>query len=103
MTKSPILNAFAASFYITLIALFMYFGTKHIPREDTVLAPIAMISLFTLSAALMGYFFCYTPLQLYFDGKKKQAVQLFLQTVAVFGVFTIVMLTLLFLGVGSGG
>lgn len=101
MAKSPILYASAASLYIILIALFMSFGTKHIPREDTIFAPIAMISLFTLSAAVMGYLFCYQPAALYFDGKKKQAVQLFLQTVAVFGVFTIVVLTLLFLGVGG--
>ena len=35
---------------------------------------------------------------LYFDGKKKAAVTLFLQTVAVFGVLTAVALGLLFSG-----
>ncbi len=100
MAKSPILNALAAIFYIILIALFMSFGTKHIPREDTIFAPIAMISLFTLSAAVMGYLFCYQPATLYFDGKKKQSVNLFLQTVLIFGAFTVVALGLLFAGVG---
>lgn len=100
MTKSPIYNASAASLYIILIGLFMNFGTKHAPKVDSLLAPIAMISLFTLSAAAMGYFFCFTPAQLYFDGKKKQAVNLFVQTVFIFGVFTVVALSLLFLGVG---
>lgn len=96
MTKSPVYNASAASLYIILIALFMSVGTKHIPKEDTVFAPIAMISLFTLSAAVMGYLFCYSPLMLYFDGKKKQSVNLFLQTVGMFAVFTGIALSLLF-------
>lgn len=99
MIKSPVYNAAAASLYIILMALFMFFGTKHIPGEDTVLAPIAMISLFTLSAAVMGYLFCYGPLMLYFDGKKKQAAQLFVQTIGMFGVFTLVALGLLFFGI----
>ena len=101
MTKSPVYNAAAASLYIISVATFMNIGMKHIPKEDTIMAPIAMISLFTLSAAAMGYFFCFSPLQLYFDGKKKLAVNLFVQTVMIFGLFTIVALSLLFLGAGK--
>lgn len=99
MTKNPLHNALAASAYITIIGLVMNWGTQYAPKEDTILAPIAIISLFTLSAAVMGYLFCYEPLQLYFDGKKKQAVQLFLKTVAIFGVLTALALGLLFSGV----
>jgi len=99
MNKNPFVNASAAACYIVLIASVMAWGTSMAPKSDTFLAPIAVISLFTLSAAVMGYLFCYTPLMMYFDGKKKQAVTLFLQTVAVFGVFTAVALGLLFSGV----
>lgn len=100
MSKNPIINAFAASLYIVAIAWVMAWGTSVSRGPDTFLAPAAVISLFTLSAAVMGYVFCYTPLMLYFDGKKKHAVQLFLQTVTVFGVLTAVALGLLFSGVG---
>jgi len=97
MTKNPASNAFAASLYIVTIALVMTWGTRIMaPKQDTFLAPIAVISLFTLSAAVMGYLFCYTPLTLYFDGKKKAAVNLFLQTVLVFGIFTALALATLF-------
>lgn len=99
MTKSPFLNAAAASFYIVLIGLVMDFGTRHAPKGYSVMAPIAVISLFTLSAAVMGYLFCYQPLQLYLDGKKKAAVNLFLQTTGVFGAITAVALGLLFFGI----
>jgi hypothetical protein len=103
MTKNPIINGLGASAYIVLVASVMNFGSKIMPHNSssTFLAPIAMISLFTLSAAVMGYIFLYQPAQLYFDGKKKQAVKLFLQTVAVFGFLTVVALTLLFTGVFS--
>jgi uncharacterized membrane protein len=101
MSKNPVINGLAASAYIILIASVMNWGTKMVSHPNTFLAPVAVISLFTLSAAVMGYLFCYQPAQLYFDGKKKQAVQLFLQTVLVFACITVLVLTMLFTGVFS--
>lgn len=99
MTKNPIYNALAAEGYIALIGFIMYYGTEYAPKAPSFIAPVAVISLFTLSAAVMGYIFCYTPAILYFDGKKKAAVELFLQTVAGFAVMTMGLLVLLFSGV----
>ncbi len=99
MTKNPILNALAASAYIVLVALVMYYGSIFAPEEDTAFAPVAIISLFTLSAAVMGYLFLYTPLTLYLAGEKASAVQLFLRTVATFAVLTLLSLILLFSGI----
>jgi hypothetical protein len=99
MTKNPFLNAFAAIGYIVLIASVMYYGTKHMKPEDSIMAPIAVVSLFTLSAAVMGYIFCYQPLLLFLDGKKKEAVDLFLKTTLIFGVITTGILLLLFSGI----
>ncbi len=99
MTKNPLLNALSAAFYIAAIGLLMDWGTKRVAPVDNVLAPIAMISLFTLSAAAMGYVFLYTPGMLYMDGKKKAAVNLFLQTIWIFGIITAVALGLLFSGI----
>jgi hypothetical protein len=71
----------------------MHYGSKNVGEtEDTLFAPIALISLFTLSAAVMGYLFLSEPVQLYLDDKKKEAVNLFVRTVAVFGGLTIVAL-----------
>jgi len=99
MTKNPFINAAAASSYIILVAFFMFYGSKLFGPKDTILAPIAMISLFTLSAAMMGYLFVYQPLQLLLDGHKKQGVDLFVRTVAVFAGITVVVFILLFFGV----
>lgn len=101
MSKNPVLNGLSALIYIVAVAFVMYFGTKNLPKEDTIFAPIAMISLFTLSAAVMGYIFGLQPVQLYLDGKKKEAVQLFLKTLMVFGFLTALMLLLLFTGAFS--
>jgi hypothetical protein len=64
-----------------------------------VYAPIVIISLFTLSAAMMGYLFLFQPLQLYLDGKKKLAVNLFIQTLATFAGLTALFLVLYFTGI----
>ena len=56
------------------------------------------LSLFTLSAAVMAYVFGYEPFQLYFDGKKKQALDLALKTIAAFAIITAIILVLLFSG-----
>ena len=66
----------------------MFFGTEHTKAGNSVVVPIAVLSLFTLSAALMGYFFLYQPVQLYLDGKKKEATSLFIRTILVFAIFT---------------
>lgn len=103
MSKNSLLNALFAAFYIVFIAIVMNYGMKLAGRsaDNSILAPIAVISLFTLSAAVMGYLFLYQPFQLYFDSKKKAAVNLFLQTVAYFGIVTILFLFLLFSGIFS--
>ncbi|CAN5164856.1 hypothetical protein BH09PAT1_BH09PAT1_6610 [soil metagenome] len=99
MTKNPFINALSASLYITAIGTFMFYGSKLFPAKDTILTPIAMIYLFTLSAAMMGYLFVYQPLILFLDGHKKKAVDLFLHTLAVFAGITALVFVLLFLGI----
>lgn len=97
MTRNPIYNALAASAYISIIASILYYAPKAAGKiDDSVFAPIAFISLFTLSAAVMGYLFLGKPIQLYLSGKKKDAVNLFLKTVAVFAGITILIFIAIF-------
>jgi hypothetical protein len=99
MTKNPLYNAAAALTYIigvvTVIRLLGIFaGDK--PDNDF-LAPIAILSLLVLSATIMAYIFFYQPSLLLLQGKHKPAAQLFLNTVAIFAGFTIlVFITMLF-------
>lgn len=99
MSKNPFQNGILASLYIFLVVSVITFAGKFADKPDSFLAPVAFISIFTLSAAVMAYLFCFQPVQLYLDGKKKQAVELFTKTLAVFGVITLLILIILFTGI----
>ena len=93
-------NALLAVGYIMIVATVMFYGSRYAQRsqaEDTVLAPIAMISLLTLSVAVMGYLFFWTPLELYLSGDKSGAVKTLLHTIATFAIMTVILLALLVL------
>jgi len=97
MSMSPFRNAFAAAVYIVLIALVMNTLTSFAPPKDTILAPITALSLFVLSAAIMGFLFVYKPFHLYFDARKREAVLFFGKTVAIFSCFTFTFVALVLL------
>jgi hypothetical protein len=88
MTKNPIINAIAAFLYIVGIVSLIWSLQDETPQPDTIFAPLAMLSLFVLSAAVMGYVFLLEPLKLYFDGEKVRAVNLFIQTTITFAILT---------------
>jgi hypothetical protein len=96
MTLNPYYNAIFALGYVTLVVSLMrlgaYFGAPDTP--DNVLIPIGMLSLFVLSATAMAYIFFYQPVMLFLDGKREDAVRLFVRTVAVFAVLTLSVLTI---------
>lgn len=94
MTTNPFLNAGAAFLYIVGLVSIMYFGSGLSGEEDHVLFPIAALSVFVLSAAVMAIVFFYQPLILFFDGKRAEAVRLVAQTVGVFACFVAVILVL---------
>ncbi|MDO8576362.1 MAG: hypothetical protein Q7R90_03535 [bacterium] len=97
MSKNPYLNALLASAYIAVMASFMYFGSQNAGGVDSVLAPIAMLSLLVLSVAVMGYLFFYQAAQLFMAGRAGEAGTFFLKTVGVFALVTFVFLALLFI------
>ncbi len=94
MTKNPILNALSASAYISVIA-FLAIYAPHVDNVKSILIPMLMLSLFTLSAAVMAFLFFYQPFQLYFSGEKKKALHLFLQTIGAFALLTLGILAFL--------
>jgi hypothetical protein len=99
MTKNPILNALSASAYIILVVSVMTFVTQPLKNKpDTFFAPITVLFVFTLSVAVMAYLFFYQPILLFIEGKKKEALSLFVKTVGIFAAFTAVVLILLFSG-----
>ena len=96
MTKNPFINALIAIVYIVLVASFMYYGGLRLAPIQGVIVPVTMLSLFVLSAALMGIIFFYNPVQMYLDGDKKNALSLLVKTVAIFASSTVLLIIALF-------
>jgi len=95
--RNPYIHAVLASLYIAILSLGMFYGTSSMQNEpDTFLAPITMISLFTLSAGVMFYLFIFEPLQLFIDDKREEAVRFFLKTLGTFAVITLIFISFLF-------
>lgn len=99
MTKNPFINAATSILYIILVSSVMFYGSGHTKSDNSVIVPIAVLSLFSLSAALMGYFFLYQPVQLYLDKKKKEATTLLARTILIFASFTGVIFALFLSGI----
>ena len=99
MSKNPLINALSASAYIILVVSVMTFVTQPLRNKpDTFFAPVTMLFVLTLSVSVMAYLFFYQPLLLFIEGKKMEAVDLFIKTVGIFAAITGVILVLLFSG-----
>jgi hypothetical protein len=92
MNKNAYYNAILASGYIAIIATFLQNGHYIFGEKDNFLSPILFLSLFVLSASIMGYLFIGEPIQLFLDGHKKQAADMFFRTVGTFAGITVLLL-----------
>jgi len=89
-----LINAFLAELYIVLLVFFIHYGVALDGETETLLAPIIMLSLFVFSAAVMGYLFLFHPIELYMQGKRKEAISLFLQTILWLGLLILLLIPL---------
>ena len=96
MTKNPYVNAFVALFYIIAVVLFIKLGGHFASTTDSLIAPVAALSLLVLSAAFMAYTFFLNPVLMYLDGQKREAVELFTRTLLSFAAVTAVILIIAF-------
>lgn len=88
MTKNPLYNAIGALVYIVIVVFAMN-AISGVERDiNMYIMPVMVVSLLTLSVAVMGYIFFYQPILLYLDGQKEKAISLFVKTTIIFGLFT---------------
>jgi hypothetical protein len=94
MTNNPFYNAGMALAYIIFVVMTINFGSRWATEqaEANLLLPIGMLSLFVLSASVMGYIFLSKPIIMFLDGKRKEAINLFVQTTLIFAAITAVIL-----------
>lgn len=91
-----LINSLLATLYIILVAMFMYYSNQGIFQiAPSIFIPIVMLMLFVLSAAITGSLIFGRPVLWYLDGKKKEALNLFIYTMAIFFILTLVIFVLL--------
>lgn len=95
MTKNPIINALIAVLYIAAVVSAIFYVSPLFPDTDgTILAPMAMLSLLTLSVAMMCLTFFYNPVALLIKGEQAHAFKLLAQTIAYFAAIAAISVTL---------
>ena len=97
MSRNPYINALLAALYIVFVVLLITYGPAYVrDKPDTILAPMAMLSLLVFSVAFMGYLFFLQPVAMYLEGQKNEAVELFTKTLSAFAVITGIILVIAF-------
>ncbi len=87
--KKPFLFATVAAVYIVFIVTAIQ-TTTLFPQKENIAIPIVMLSLFVLSAAVMGFLFLSQPLQLFLENRKQEAMVFFAKTVGVFACYVVI-------------
>ena len=96
--KKPFLYASGAALYIVVIVLVIQIATALLKSfQGTIVIPMLMLSLFVLSAAIMGFFFLYEPLSLLIAGQKKEAIVFFGKIVGSFACYALLFAILVFI------
>ena len=97
LKQNPLYHALAAAVYIVLIVFVIQsFSTYLADSQETILIPITMLSLLTLSAAIMGFIFFAEPVSMFIQGQKQEAINFFLKTLLYFAFFAAISVGLLF-------
>jgi hypothetical protein len=97
IVKYAVFNAAGTAVYVALVATFLSHTAQifdDVPQK-TALIPMAMLLLLVLSASVTGGFVLGRPVLWYLDGKKKEAVTLFIATLGC--VFLIMVAVFVFL------
>lgn len=97
VTKNPYLNALFAALYIVFVVVLLTYGPVLVrAKPDTILAPIAVLSLLVLSVAVMVYAFFLQPALMYMEGQTREAAEFFTKTLGTFAIITCVAIAIAF-------
>lgn len=98
ITKIAFTNAVLTVAYVVAIANFLFYvPKKFFGPVDSVLVPIIMLLIFVFSAALTGFLVFGRPVMWYLDGRKQEAFSLFVRTLIIFFITTVIMFLIFFL------
>ncbi len=87
-------QALGVTLYCSFVGLFFWKGNELFGKVPNFFGPVAFLLLFSVSALICALLVFYNPYKLFFDGKKKEAVDLVLYTAAWLFAFFLVFITL---------
>jgi len=95
--KKPFLHALMAMAYIVVIVFVVQAVASLLKDQNgTIIIPMIMLSLFVLSAAVMGYLFLSESVYLLIENRKREAIIFFGKVVGFFACFVAIFAILLF-------
>jgi hypothetical protein len=89
-------NTLGAAIYIFLVSQVMQNGSNWFGKEDRALTPFVVLSLFSLSAAVVGSLVFGQTVLLFLDGKKKESVTAAFYSIGFMAVYTLLGMLFLF-------
>jgi len=78
---TSLISAVGVAVYVAVVSFLMSNGEKFFGKMDNFLGPVALLLLFVLSAAVTGALVLGQPAILFLDGRKAEAIKLFLFSV----------------------
>ena len=93
LTRLGLTQASGVALYCSLVGLLIFKGNEIFGGGPNYFGPVAFLLLFSVSAMICGLIVFYKPYQLFFDGKKKEAMDLVLSTAGwLFAYFVLFLL-----------
>lgn len=99
MTKSfklGLLQAIGVTIYCGLVGLVINNGEKIFGQMKSPIGPIAFLTMFCVSALVCGLLVFKKPYELFFDGKKKEAINVVVYTAVSLFVILLVLFGAMF-------
>jgi hypothetical protein len=91
--KRGFLQALGVTIYCSLIGIFFWKGNEIFGKINNYFGPVAFLLMFSVSVLICALIVFYKPYKLFFDGKKKEAIDIVLYTTT--GLFIFFLLSLL--------
>ena len=80
INKLGFLQALGVAVYCSLIGLVLWQGQNIFPKVNPYFGPVMFLLLFSASVLICGLMVFYKPYQLFFAGKKKEAISVVVST-----------------------
>ena len=91
------LQALGVTLYCSFVGVFFWKGNEIFDKPDRYIGPVMFLLLFIASAMICALMVFYKPYLLFFDGKKKEALEVVVNTAAWLFMAFILFLVFMFI------